>query len=192
MVLAALAAALVAAALTAASATTLVWSTAVPVARGQPVTVQDLEPVEVAAETAPSLLEATVESRDQLIGRVWAANLPAGQLLSPPLTVTRLPVDDGRALVGLRLDPGGFPSTGLQPGDAVHVLAAPQQQGQPPELLTTGTVEAVVVLSDQGPASPRLVTVSVPTDSAAAVAAAGTADRASLAIVGSNAQEEVP
>lgn len=185
LVLAALAATLVAAALNAASARTLVWATATAVARGQPVEPDGLQPVEVAADAAAGLVPATVTSRDELTGRVWAADLPAGQLVSSALTVQQLTVADGMALVGVRLDPGGFPSAGLRPGDAVQVVASAGPQGGDDSqvLVERGLVEAVVVLSDQGAAAPRLVTLSVPAARAAAVAAAGTAGRVSLAVV---------
>lgn len=182
--LAALAAVLVAAALNAASARTMVWSTSTPVARGQPVQASDLVAVEVAEDTAGSLVAATFPSRERLDGQVWAADLPAGHLVSPALTVQRLAVADGQALVGLRLDPGGFPSAGLRPGDSVSVVAAGEQQGAAAQVLVErGVVESVAVLSDQGPASPRLVTVSVPEGQAGPVAAAGTSGRVSLVVV---------
>lgn len=182
--LAALAAALVAALLNAATATTLVWATAADVARGHPVEVDELVPVDVSSSAAQRLLAASVESRDQLIGQVWAVDLPEGQLLSPALVTERLAVADGHALVGLRLDPGAFPAAGLRPGDVVMVTEAAQQQGDEPRVLVdAAVVESVALLGDQGIAAARLVTVSVPAEAAAAVASAGGASRASIAVV---------
>lgn len=186
LVVATLAVALVAALLSAATATTLVWSTAADVFRGDPVQPDDLVAVEVNESTSDSLLAASVESRDRLVGRVWAADLPAGQLLSEALTSERLPVGDGQALVGLRLGPGAFPAAGLRPGDVVMVIATSAQQGEQPWILVErAVIESVAELSDQGVASDRLVTLSVPAEAAAAVANAGSAGRASLAVVGS-------
>lgn len=187
LVVATLAAALVAALLGAATATSLVWATADEVQRGQAVEPDDLVAVEVNESTAAdSLLQASVESRDRLLGRVWAADLPAGQLLSEALTSERLPVDDGQALVGLRLGPGAFPAAGLRPGDVVMVIATSAQQGTAPRVLVErAVVESVAELGEQGVASDRLVTLSVPASAAAAVADAGSAGRASLAVVGS-------
>lgn len=185
LVVAALAAALVAALLGAATATTLVWATGAEVLRGHPVQPDDLVAVEVGESTADSLLAASVESRARLVGRVWAADLPAGQLLSDALISERLPVGDGQALVGLRLGPGAFPAAGLRPGDVVMVIATSAQQGEPPRVLVEGAViESVAELGDQSVASDRLVTLSVPADVAAAVANAASAGRASLAVVG--------
>lgn len=184
IVLTAVATVVVLAALNVARAQTLVWSTAADVDRGQPVTAQQLVAVEVAAETAGSLLAATVESRQQLVRRVWVADLPAGQLLSPALTVERLEVAEGRALVGLRLEPGALPTVGLRPGDVVAVVAEPPQPGGPAQMLVDrAVVEAVTVLSDQGVAAARLVTVAVPDGRAAEVAAAAGAGRVALAVV---------
>jgi hypothetical protein len=186
LVVSTLAAALVAALLGAATATTLVWVTAVDVQRGHPVQPDDLVAIDVAESTAQSLVSASVASRDIPVGRVWAADLPVGQLLSNALIAERLPVADGQALVGLRLGPGAFPTAGLQPGDVVMVIATSAQPDEPPRVLVEAAViESVAELGDQGVASDRLVTLSVPADAAAAVANAGSAGRASLAVVGS-------
>lgn len=184
LVLATLAAVLVAAILNAATATTLVWATSTEVSRGHPLQPDELVAVEVNQATAESLVEASVESRAGLVGRVWAADLPAGQLLSEALITERLAVGDGLALVGLRLGPGAFPATGLRPGDVVLIIESTIQQDQQPTVLVdAAVVESIAQLGDQGVAGDRLVTLSVPTAAAAAVANAGGAGRASLAVV---------
>lgn len=183
LVLAALSAALVAALLNAATATELVWATAADVSRGRLVEPTELIAVEVGSDAAAHLIPATVESRDGLVGQVWAADLPAGELLSPALLTDRLVVADGQALVGLRLDPGGFPAAGLRPGDVVMVVQSALQQGEPRVLVDSAVVESVMPLADQGVASARLVTLSVPAEAAAAVANAGSAGQASIAVV---------
>ncbi|MEX0744949.1 MAG: hypothetical protein WD118_05050, partial [Phycisphaeraceae bacterium] len=184
LALAALSAALVAALLNAAAATTLVWATATEVSRGHIVEAEELVAVEVASSAAGSLVGASVASRTRLVGQVWAADLPAGHLLSPPLAVERVAVGEGRALVGLRLNPGEFPIAGLRPGDLVQVIEAAAQQGDPPQVLVDdAVVEAVAVLGDQGVAAAQLITLSIPVESAAAVTNAGGAGRASIAVV---------
>lgn len=187
VVVASVATALVALVLTAAGETTLVWSVAAPVTRGEVVAEADLEAVEVAVAAADGQVAATVESRSRLTsGQVWAADLPAGQLVSDALTVDQLPVENGRALVGVQLDPGGFPTAGLGPGDVVQVVAVGHSGDDISGngvLVDEATVEAVVVLADQGPASPLLVTLDVPDERAAAVAAAGMDGRVSLVVV---------
>jgi hypothetical protein len=66
------------------------------------------------------------------------------------------------------------------------VIATSAQQGEQPRVLVErAVIESVAELSDQGVASDRLVTLSVPAEAAAAVANAGSAGRASLAVVGS-------
>ena len=183
LVLAALSAALVAALLNAATATTLVWATATEVSRGHLVGADELVAVEVANSAAGSLLEASVASRGQLDGRVWAADLPAGHLLSSALVAERAAVGEGQALVGLRLNPGEFPIAGMRPGDVVQVIEAAAQQGESPRVLVdSAVVESVAVLGDQGVAAARLITLSVPADAAAAVTNAGGAGRASIAV----------
>lgn len=184
LVLAASSAALVAALLSAATATTLVWATAADVSRGHPVEAEQLVAVELSASAADRLVRATTESRDDLVGRVWAIDLPTGELLSPALVSDRLAVADGQALVGLSLDPGDFPVAGLRPGDSVMVVEAALQPGEEPRVLVdSAIVESVAVLGEQGVASARLVTLSVPAETAASVANAGSAGRASIAVV---------
>lgn len=184
LVLAALSAALVAALLNAATATTLVWATATEVSRGHLVGPDELVAVEVANSAAGSLLEASVASRAQLVGQVWAADLPADHLLSPALVTEQVAVGEGQALVGLRLNPGEFPIAGLRPGDVVQVIEAAAQQGEAPQVLVeAAVVESVAVLGDQGVAAARLVTLAVPAEAAAVVANAGGAGRASIAVV---------
>jgi hypothetical protein len=184
LVLAALAAALVAALLNAATAATLVWSTAADVSRGHVVEAGELVAVEVSASVADRLVEATPETRDRLVGQVWAVDLPAGELVSPALITERMVVTAGHALVGLSLGPGAFPVSGLRPGDVVMVVEAAAQQGEDPRLLVdAAAVESVAVLGDQGAASARLITLAVPAEAAPAVANAGSAGRASLAVV---------
>src|SRR5680860_341660 len=184
VLLAALSAALVAALLNAATATTLVWATAASVSRGHLVEPVELVAVEISASTAGRLAAATADSHDELLGRVWAVDLPAGQLLSPALATERLVVVSGQALVGLRLGPGEFPVAGLRPGDAVMVVEAAAQQGEEASVLVdAAVVDSVAVLDDQGAAAARLVTLSVPAEAAAAVANAGSAGRASIAVV---------
>ena len=184
LVLASLAAALVTALLNAATAMTLVWATGTDVSRGHPVEPQQLVGVEVSTSAAEPLVAATVESRDQLTGQVWAVDLPERQLLSPALVSERLTVAPGQALVGLRLEPGNFPVAGLRAGDAVMVIEATPQPGQPGSVLVdSAIVESVAILGDQGISAARLVTVAVPEDAAAAVASAASAGRASIAVV---------
>jgi hypothetical protein len=65
------------------------------------------------------------------------------------------------------------------------VLEAAAQQGESARVLVeSALIESVAVLGDQGVASARLVTLSVPAEAAAAVANAGSAGRASIAVVG--------
>lgn len=184
LLLALVTAAVVAVVFQSVTATTLVWTTAVDVQRGTPVGEAQLEAVEVPAAAADRLESASIESRDGLVGQVWTADVPAGQYVTSAVVSSQVEVAPGMGLVGLRLDPGALPITGLQTGDTVMVVLAPGEAGGQVEVLVDqATVESVVVLSDQGPASPRLVTVAVPTGSADEVAAAGVAGEAALVVV---------
>ena len=80
------------------------------------------------ADTAGVLAVADARVAE-LVGGLWAADLPAGTLVSSGLIVERLEVGTGQALVGLALPPGGWPSTSLRAGDTVMVLGTGNTSG---------------------------------------------------------------
>jgi hypothetical protein len=91
-----------------------------------------------------------VSDLDAVVGKRSVVGLAEGQVLVDGL-VTEDPIPpDGTRLVALRLDQGRVPD-GLAPGQAVDVLAVPQDGGastdklldEPPILQEAATVQAV-------------------------------------------------
>lgn len=169
----------VAAGLDRASDRVQVWSVASDVLRGETVEQAHLTPTEVAVGDPSAVLSVADARIAGLVGRLWAADLQAGTLVSPSLTVERLEVDAGEALVGLALPPGGWPSSALRAGDPVMVVAS----GDVAEVLVErAMVDAVTVLGD-AVSGTRLITVAVPHAAAAEVAAAAAAGEITLLVV---------
>ena len=157
-----------------------IWSLAADVERGETVQPGQLVPTEVAVSTAAGLLEVLDVRPPDLGGGLWAADLPAGTLLSSALVLDTLPVAADQALVGLALPPGGWPTPSLRAGDAVSVLRTAGEQ--PGVVVDRAIVEVVTMLGDAATAN-RLVTVTVPSGSAAEVTKAAAAGEVALVVV---------
>lgn len=156
-----------------------VWGLAAPVVRGQVVDGVHLAPVEIAAPETAGLLVVTDARLGELLGGVWAADLPAGTLVSHGLILERLEVAADEALVGLALSPGRWPSPALRAGDVVMVVRTGDQPGV---LVERATVDGIAVLGDAVSAT-RLVTVAVPRGSVSEIAAAAAAGNVTLVVV---------
>jgi hypothetical protein len=149
-----------------------------PLARGSIVTAADLAVANVAADPGVALVPAG-QSR-QLVGHVLLTSLPAGSLLTTELVgPAALELTSASRTVGLELEPGGYPTPALAPGDKVSVV------------LTSGSgtvlADGAVVL-ESSPAieggSSLLVSVVVDAASAPRVAAAAAQGHARLLLHG--------
>lgn len=161
------------------SARAQVWSLAVDVSRGEQVVQAHLVPAEVAVGGSANTFTTADVRVGELMGGVWAADLPAGTLLSRGLILERLEVATNEALVGLALSPGEWPSPSLRAGDVVMVVRTGDQPGV---LVERATVDSVTVLGDAVSAT-RLVTVAVPRGQVAEVAAAAAGNNVRLVVV---------
>ena len=92
------------------------------VERGQVLTVGDLSIVSLS-ET-PGLATVPASRLSSLIGQTAATDLSAGTLLSPSGVGTP-DITAGTVVVGIRLEAGRFPGTGLGSGSAVTLVAVP-------------------------------------------------------------------
>ncbi len=156
-----------------------VWSVAAEVSRGEVVEQGHLVPTEVAVADPASVLAVTDVRATELVGGLWAADLPAGTLISPGLIVERLEVAGDQALVGLALPPGRWPSASLRAGDTVMVVGTGDASRV---LVDRATVDSVTMLGD-AVSGTRLVTVAVPHGVAVEVTVAAAAGEVALAVV---------
>jgi hypothetical protein len=149
-----------------------------PVARGAVLSDADLAVAQVPADTAVRVLPAA--DRRRLLGRTLLLSLPAGTALTTEL-VTAGAVDLGPTsrTVGLLLEPGGYPTSSLAPGDTVSVI----DTGGDGDVLD----DRAVVLSTEATvdgAATRLVSIVVDARSAATITAAAAQDRIRLLLHG--------
>lgn len=149
-----------------------------PVARGAVLSDADLAVAQLPADTTIRVLPA--DDRQRLLGRTLLTSLPAGSLVTGDLVAAGA-VDLGPTsrTVGLLLEPGGYPTSSLAPGDTVSVIDA----------TGGGTVldDTAVVLSAEAAvdgAATRLVSIVVDAGSAAPIAAAAAEDRVRLVLNG--------
>ncbi len=148
----------------------------------------DLATVGVSA--GDGLVTIPAGELDELVGRVARVALSPGVPLTRDVLADRSAVPAGLSSVGLALDPGGYPTTQLRPGDQVQVIATPTVAGA----ATGTTAPAAEVLVDAAevfevaPVSDSsdrlLVTVLVPESLAAPVAGAASQDAVRLAVSG--------
>ena len=155
-----------------------------PVERGDVLARQELTTVAVALDGQVPALPASAAA--DVVGRRVVASLPAGALVTPELLSGDAAVGDDERVVGLALDPGEYPVSGLRPGDVVTVVAAYRGGGDGPAaaqvLAETATVFAVEPVTEG--LAQLLVSVTVRADQAAAVAGAAGADQVRLLLAG--------
>jgi hypothetical protein len=166
---------------------TSVLAVGAPIAKGHVLEREDLVSVSVSGVDGAIL----VEHVDQVVGQAAAVDLVAGQVLTDSM-VTNSPVpEEGKAVIGLALDPTRVPGAGLQPGDQVDVIAVPDGEGAPaggkdadaeldaPEVLATGA-EVYEVGGEPVAGSQVLLTLIVDDADASRVAAYSTQNRVAV------------
>ncbi|HSJ44804.1 MAG TPA: SAF domain-containing protein [Euzebyales bacterium] len=145
-----------------------------PVARGTVLSDADLAVAQVSADTAVRVVRA--DDRQRLLGRTLLLSLPAGTALTAELVAAgAVDVGPTSRTIGLLLEPGGYPTSSIAPGDTVSVV----DTGGAGDVLD----DRAVVLSTEAMvdgAATRLVSIVVDARSAAAISAAAAQDRVRL------------
>lgn len=90
------------------------------VERGETISASDVHVVYVASDNA--LARLTEADLNTVVGRVALVDLAPGTLLTRSVVADRPALEDGDGIVGLSLEPGGYPAMGLSPGDLVNVV----------------------------------------------------------------------
>jgi SAF domain-containing protein len=98
------------------------------VRRGEVVRREDLMVVELNADTRLATIPDKESGR--AIGKIAAADLAAGAVVSPDQFTETAPIKDGEAIVGMTLEPGEVPTATMRPGDTVQVVQAAKAQSQ--------------------------------------------------------------
>lgn len=126
----------------AASNATQVFAAAGDITRGQTIEKDDLTTISIAAGQNTTAISAT--KADDILGTVASVDIPAGGLITETSTTTALTVPDGKALIGLTLQPGRLPAQQLTAGDNVILVPVPAQGVADVEVTADQTIPAVV------------------------------------------------
>lgn len=149
----------------------------VGVERGETITADHLEVVYLGTDDAVARLDPS-RSAD-IIGRVAAADLEAGTLVTTSNVVDVPALGPGQGVVGLALDPGQYPAGRLSPGDIVNVVVP--GEGDTLVIAEAATVFSVEELGGQGR---RFVSLQTGEADANRVAAAAESGPVRLVLVG--------
>lgn len=155
------------------------------VAPGQVIAAEDLTEARISVSEGAAWVPA--DQRGDVVGRPAAVGLASGAILAPSQVGQSSGLRAGQAEVGVALTPGQAPLA-LRQGSRVQVV---DNGGDIP-----GERAAPVVLSDQAvvtdvgapsaASATTVVSLTLPAQEAAAVAAAGAAGRVSLVVVSSS------
>lgn len=154
--------------------------------RGEQLTAAHLTVVNVGTDDAVALVAAS--DRDDLLGLTATAGLEAGTLVTRSQFAEGPTVAAGSSVVGLALEPGEYPTATLRPGDLVVVVRTPattpleREDNEPVVLVEAAEVFAIETLSET--AHTVMMSIVVPEDAVADIAAAAASDRVRLALVG--------
>lgn len=92
------------------------------VERGDVISSDDLRVVYVSSDDA--LARMSESQMTEVVGRVALVDLAPGTLVTRSVVADRPTLEEGEGIVGLSLDPGGYPDLGLAPGDRVTIVRA--------------------------------------------------------------------
>lgn len=162
-----------------------------PVAKGEAIERGDLVQSSVAGVNGA----IPIEDIDQVVGETAAVDLVEGQILTDPMLTTDPVPGEGRAVVGLALEPNRAPSVGLGAGDVVSVIAVPAgdtgatgEELDTPLALTEGA--EVLEVAGAGTAGGQvLLTLVVDEADASRIAAYSTANRVAVVETSTSAGE---
>jgi len=152
------------------------------VERGDVISADDLRVVYVSSDEAVARLSESQMA--EVVGRVALVDLAPGTLVTRSVVADRPALQQGEGIVGLSLDPGGYPDLGLAPGDRVTIVrsgdaAAAEAAGDSTDEgeSDSGNViarDATVVSVEELTGDRRLVAVlTAQTDAEAVASAAG-------------------
>jgi hypothetical protein len=156
-----------------------------PVAVGEVIDRSDLSTTDVAGELT-AIAGANLES---VAGQRAAVGLLPGTIVQRSMLTDTDPTPAGLVQVGVAVTGGRLPAGGVVPGDRVQVLALPVSGATGAEAaarVVASDASVFAALGDPTRAGGTLLTVLVPPDQAAAVAAASGADTAAVVKVGSS------
>lgn len=148
--------------------------------RGEVIERADVTTVRVGVD--PALHPVAADQLDRVVGQRAATDLAAGGLVTEDAVAATVVPGRDMSVVGVGLAPALLPGEPLQAGDRVRVVATPGDQGDVrsgEQRTIAATVVAVHADSDTGQ---RLVSVQVPFDDAAELAARAATGKVALVL----------
>lgn len=150
--------------------------------RGDTITAADIEVVYVASDDPIARLDDS--QTNLVVGGVALVDLAPGTLLTRSVVAPQPTIGEGEGVVGLSLEPGGYPAMGLSPGDRVNVVRTASAADTEGGATETVVVRNATVFAVQELASDRrLVSILAPESDAEAVAAAAGSGSLRLVLV---------
>jgi SAF domain len=150
------------------------------VQRGELISREDLVAVRIGLDPALSPIPAS--HLDGVVGQRAAMDLPAGGLVTrDSIAATVVPAQD-MSVVGVALPAALLPGEPLRAGDRVRVVATPGQQGDVDEGEQRSITAAVVGIYPDADSDQTVVSVQVPYDQAAELAARAATGKVALVL----------
>lgn len=150
------------------------------VTRGETITQGDLMTVQVGLD--PALNTVPGDQLRSLVGQRAAMDMAAGSLITTEnVTKTVLPAE-GMSIVGVALPPSLMPGEALLAGDRVRIVATPGQQGDVGPEPPASIAATVVGLYPNAENGQTVVSLEVPQDQAAELAARAATGKVALVL----------
>jgi flagella basal body P-ring formation protein FlgA len=150
------------------------------VQRGELISREDLVAVRIGVDPALSPIPAA--ELDGVVGQRAAMDLPAGGLVTrDSIAATVVPAQD-MSVVGVALPAALLPGEPLRAGDQVRVVATPGQQGDVDEGEQRSITATVVGIYPDADSDQTVVSVQVPYDQAAELAARAATRKVALVL----------
>jgi hypothetical protein len=155
------------------------------IAVGQRISSNDLAVARIASSGVAVI---PAGQADQVVGRYANTEISSGRLIDAGMLTTQSLLTAGNVAVGVALQPGRLPASGLQTGDVVQVVQVPSAGDDDGKVISNhAVVGSVQTAGDSVFGSSNsdtiVMTVIVPQNDATAVAAASARDQASLVLL---------
>lgn len=150
------------------------------VTRGETISQGDLMTVQVGVDPALSTIPG--DRLASLVGQRAAMDMAAGSLVTSADVTTSVLPGKGMSVVGVALPPSLMPGQALLAGDQVRIVATPGQQGDVGQESPAAISATVVGLYPNGENGQTVVSVEVPQDQAAELAARAATGKVALVL----------
>jgi hypothetical protein len=150
------------------------------VTRGETITQSDLMTVQVGLD--PALKTIPGDRVARLVGQRAAMDMAAGSLVTAADVTKAVVPGKGMSVVGVALPPSLMPGEPLLTGDQVRIVATPGEQGDVGQQLPEAISATVVGLYPNGENGQTVVSLEVPQEQAAELAARAATGKVALVL----------